>query len=122
MKKKKQPPSLSLGIAAFGSYALIMATVPEFAIPAIVSALIVAVAAGAAQAHMGRFFTGIALAFGAWVCLGMIFGSATDRSSALVLAPLVLAMTIGLGAASFLFGRLIARISKALVTRRIRTK
>jgi len=56
MEKKKQPSSLHLGIAAFGSYALIMATVPKFAIPAVVCTLAVAVAAGAAQAHVGRFF------------------------------------------------------------------
>ena len=94
-----------------------MPTVPEFAIPAAAFALIVAVAAGAAQAHAGRFFTGVALAFGGWVSLGMIFGSAADRTSAMVVAPLVLAMTIGLGAAGFLVGRMMARIGAALHTR-----
>ena len=94
-----------------------MATVPEFAIAAAAFASIVAVAAGAARAHAARFFTGVTLAFGGWVCLGMIFGSASDRTSAMVVAPLVLAMTIGIGAAGFVVGRMMARIGAALYTR-----
>lgn len=117
MENKKQRPSLALGLAAFGSYALVMATAPDLAIPAAAFALLIAVAAGAAQAHTGQFFAGVTLAFGGWVCLGMILGSAADRTSAMVIAPLVLAMTIGLGAVGFLAGRMMARISAALHTR-----
>lgn len=94
-----------------------MATVPEFAIPAAAFALIAAVAAGAAQAHAGRFFAGVTLAFGGWVCLGMIFGSTADRTSAIVMAPLILALAFCLGAAGFIVGRIVARIRAALFAR-----
>ena len=114
MEKKKHPHAVLLGVTAFASYALVMATIPEFAIPAAAFALIVTVAAGAAQINAGRFFTGVALAFGGWVCLGMIFGSPADRTSAIVAVPLVLALTVGLGAAALFVGRMVARIGAAL--------
>lgn len=57
-EKEKQPPYIPLGLAAFGSYALVMATVPEYATAAAAFALIVAVAAGAAPDACGPILYG----------------------------------------------------------------
>jgi fucose permease len=118
MGKRIQASSLPLGIAAFGSYALVMATVPSFALPSAGFAVLLAFVAGFFNAATGRFFAGLTFALGCWICLGLIFGTASERTSAIVFVPAVFIMALGLGAVGFFAGRLIGRIAKALRTRR----
>lgn len=105
MGKRIQALSLPLGIAAFGSYALVMAVLLAFV-------------AGFFNAATGLFFAGLTFALGCWICLGLIFGTASERSSAIVIIPAVIIMAHGLGALGLFAGRLIDRIAKAVKTRR----
>jgi hypothetical protein len=50
--------------------------------------------------------------------LGLIFGTASERTSAIVIVPAVIIMALGLGAVRFFAGRLIGRIARAVRTRR----
>jgi hypothetical protein len=118
MGKRIRASSLPLGIAAFGSYALAMATAPSFALPSAIFAVFIAFVAGFFNAATDRFFAGLTLALGCWVCLGLIFGTESERTSAIVIVPVELIMALGLGATGFFAGRLIGRIAKAARTRR----
>jgi len=119
MEKKIQESSLQLGVAAFGSYALVMATFPGFASLGVGIAVLIAFASGFAQAGSGRFLGGVALAVGCWMCLGLVLGSASDRTSAIVIVPVVLLTALGLGATGFSAGHLIGRAAKAARTHRM---
>jgi hypothetical protein len=111
--------SLSLGMAAFGSYALVMATAPGFALLSAVFALLIAFVAGFFSAAKARFFAGLALAIGCWICLGLVFGTESERTSAIVIIPVVLTTALGLGAAGFFAGRLLGKVTRAVKTRRM---
>ena len=119
MEKKMQAFSLSLGMAAFGSYALVMATAPSFALPSAVFALLIAFAAGFFGAAKARFFSGLTLAVGCWICLGLVFGTESERTSAIVIVPVVLTLALGLGVAGFFAGRLLGKVAKVVKTRRM---
>lgn len=120
MKKKIQASSLPLGFAAFGSYALVMATAPGFALPSAVAAVLIAFTAGFFHAATGRFFAGVTLALGCWFCLGLIFGTESERTSAVVIVPVVITIALGLGALGFLAGRLMGSIAEAVKNRVVR--
>jgi hypothetical protein len=111
-EKKIQGYSHLLGMAAFGSYALVMATFPGFALPGAVVAVLIAFAAGFAQANAGSFLGGVTLAVGCWTCLGLVLGTASERISAIVIVPVVLLMALGVGASGFFAGRLIGRATR----------
>jgi hypothetical protein len=119
MKKKIQESSLRLGVAAFGSYALVAATFPGFASLGAGIAVLIAFASGFAQAGSGRFLGGVALAVGCWMYLGLVLGSASDRTSAIVIVPVVLLAALALGATGFFAGHLIGRAAKAARTHRM---
>lgn len=119
MEKKIQGSSLLLGVAAFGSYALVMATFPRFALPGAVFAVLIAFLTGFAQASACRFFGGVTLAVGCWISLGLVLGTASERSSAIVIVPVVLLTALGLGAIGFFAGQLIGKAAKAARTNRI---
>lgn len=104
-------------MAAFGSHALVMAIAPSFGLPSAIFALLIAIAAGFFHAAAAKFFTGLILALGSWICLGLIFGTNSDRTSAIVIVPVVITMALCLGAAGFFAGRLLGRIAKVVRTR-----
>ena len=116
MEKKIQGSSLLLGVAAFSSYALVMATFQRLALPGSVFAVLIAFSTGFAQASAGRFFGGVTLAVGCWICLGLVLGTASERTSAIVIVPVVLLTALSLGAIGFFAGHLIGRAAKAART------
>jgi hypothetical protein len=69
------------------------------------------------NAATARFFVGLTLALGCWICLGLIFGTESERTSAIVIVPVVLVMALGVGPVGFFAGRLTGRIVKAIKTR-----
>lgn len=119
MENKIRASSLALGMAAFGSYALVMATAPGFALPSAVFAVLIAFVAGFFSAAKARFFAGMALAIGCWICLGLVFWTESERTSAIVIIPVVLTTAFCFGAAGFFAGRLLGKVTRAVKTHRM---
>lgn len=111
---KIQNWSLIAGAAAFGIYAVVMATAPRFGLPAAFLSILIAFVAGCSRAVAARFFAGLTLALCSWTGSGLVAGTTSDRSSAIVMVPVILTMTFGLGAGAFFAGHLTRRIATAL--------
>lgn len=111
---KIQSWSLIAGAAAFGIYAVIMAATSGFGLAAAFISVLIAFVAGCFRADATRFFAGLTLALCCWTGLGLLVGTASERSSAIVLVPVVLTMAFGLGAIAFFAGYLTRRIAKTL--------
>jgi vacuolar-type H+-ATPase subunit I/STV1 len=111
---KIQSWSLIAGAAAFGIYAVVMTATSGFGLPATFFSVLIAFVAGYFQADAIRFFAGLTLALCCWTGLVLVVGTASERSSAIVLVPVVLTMAFGLGAIAFFAGYLMRRIARAL--------
>lgn len=85
-----------------------------FGLPAAFFSVLIAFLAGYFQADAARFFAGLTLALFCWTALGLVLGAASERSSAIILVPVVLTMAFGLGAVALFVGYLTRRITKAL--------
>jgi hypothetical protein len=106
--------SLIAGAVAFGIYAVVMAATSGFGLMAAFFSVLVAFVAGCFKADAPRFFAGLTLALCCWIALGLVAGTASERSSAIVLVPVVLTMAFGLGAIAFFAGHLTRRIAETL--------